>query len=539
MKEGDAIEHPWLSKNVERAQKKVEERNFQIRKNILEYDEVMEHQRQRFYGLRQRILEGRQVKDLVFEYIEDVVDDAIAEYLDPEFSALCAAEYARESLDCSILPDRLKGKDAEQMDITIRKLAKEDVAANISVTLGEYIPNDSSEFLMEFDSAGLHTWAKNRFGVELDTGDLREAGPGVRREVQERLEEAAFQKIDDAELPEIVLFADRNYGAERLAKWVKAKFTFEVTVEDIIRHNRDDQLEVRDLIIEKARDLYSTREAEFPVDYMMQTTMNRAMQDPSAAFEELAKWARNRAGMELPPEKIKTTPPAKMREQLIEAMRTRIANDDLSEKVNAALATDSEDDLDANLKSQFDEGLTERMRYLEEDEREDAVRARVETLARPELVQFEQMVLIETLDQSWKDHLYAMDQLRDSIGFRAIAQTDPKIEYKREGQRMFKSMMKDLRERVTDIIFKARIAPQRPQQGQRQPMQRPRPQQAPAQPQPQQQRPQQRQQGGFGNIMGSSIMGPGISFGPSNAPKPAAPAKAPEEAPKDDQSDAN
>jgi preprotein translocase subunit SecA len=539
MKEGDAIEHPWLSKNVERAQKKVEERNFQIRKNILEYDEVMEHQRQRFYGLRQRILEGRQVKDLVFEYIEDVVDDAIAEYLDPEFSALCAAEYARESLDCSILPDRLKGKDAEQMDITIRKLAKEDVAANISVTLGEYIPNDSSEFLMEFDSAGLHTWAKNRFGVELDTGDLREAGPGVRREVQERLEEAAFQKIDDAELPEIVLFADRNYGAERLAKWVKAKFTFEVTVEDIIRHNRDDQLEVRDLIIEKARDLYSTREAEFPVDYMMQTTMNRAMQDPSAAFEELAKWARNRAGMELPPEKIKTTPPAKMREQLIEAMRTRIANDDLSEKVNAALATDSEDDLDAYLKSQFDEGITERMRYLEEDEREDAVRARVETLARPELVQFEQMVLIETLDQSWKDHLYAMDQLRDSIGFRAIAQTDPKIEYKREGQRMFKSMMKDLRERVTDIIFKARIAPQRPQQGQRQPMQRPRPQQAPAQPQPQQQRPQQRQQGGFGNIMGSSIMGPGISFGPSNAPKPAAPAKAPEEAPKDDQSDAN
>jgi preprotein translocase subunit SecA len=50
MKEGDAIEHPMLSKSVERAQRKVEERNFQIRKNILEYDEVMEHQRQEFYG---------------------------------------------------------------------------------------------------------------------------------------------------------------------------------------------------------------------------------------------------------------------------------------------------------------------------------------------------------------------------------------------------------------------------------------------------------------------------------------------------------
>ncbi len=135
------------------------------------------------------------------------------------------------------------------------------------------------------------------------------------------------------------------------------------------------------------------------------------------------------------------------------------------------------------------------------------------------------MVLVETLDQSWKDHLYAMDQLRDSIGFRAIAQTDPKIEYKREGQRMFKSMMKELRQRVTDIIFKARIAPQRPQQG-RMPQRPPQQQPAPAQQRPPQQRPQGSQ---MGNIMGSSIMGPGISF----APPPASPAPKPAQPPKD------
>ena len=520
MKEGDAIEHPWLSKNVERAQKKVEERNFQIRKNILEYDEVMEHQRQRFYGLRQRILEGQQVKELIFEYIEDVVDDAIAEYLDSEYAAQCAAEYAREKLDCSILPERLKGKDADQMEMVIRKLAKEDVAANISVTLGEYIPSDGSEFLMEFDSAGLHNWAKNRFGVELDTGDLREAGPGVRREVQEKLEAAAFEKIENTDLDEIPRFADPNYGADRLAKWVKAKFTFEVSTEDILKHHRDDLLEVRDLIIEKARDLYTKREAEFPVDYIMQSTLASARQDPGAAFEALARWARNRAGVELTPNHIKTTAPNKVREQLIEAMRGQVTRDNLSEQINAALATESADELDAYLKSQFDEGITERMRYIDDDEREDAIRARVETLARPELVQFEQMVLIETLDQSWKDHLYAMDQLRDSIGFRAIAQTDPKIEYKREGQRMFKSMMKELRQRVTDIIFKARIAPQRPQQ----PMQRPpqRPQQPPQQAGQQtgQQRLQRSQGTTMGNIMGSSIMGPGLTFGPAPSAPP-------------------
>jgi preprotein translocase subunit SecA len=56
MKEGDAIEHPMLSKRIEGAQRKVEERNFQIRKQVLEYDEVMEAQRQYFYGQRQRVL---------------------------------------------------------------------------------------------------------------------------------------------------------------------------------------------------------------------------------------------------------------------------------------------------------------------------------------------------------------------------------------------------------------------------------------------------------------------------------------------------
>src|SRR5690606_24001872 len=86
MREGDAIEHPWLTKSIERAQRKVEERNFQVRKNILEYDEVMEHQRQAFYGTRQRVLEGRDVKDLVFDYIGDAVEDAVETYLAPGYA---------------------------------------------------------------------------------------------------------------------------------------------------------------------------------------------------------------------------------------------------------------------------------------------------------------------------------------------------------------------------------------------------------------------------------------------------------------------
>ena len=63
MEEGQAIESRMVSRRIEAAQKKVEERNFDIRKNLLEYDEVMDQQRKRVYGYRQEILDGGQLQD--------------------------------------------------------------------------------------------------------------------------------------------------------------------------------------------------------------------------------------------------------------------------------------------------------------------------------------------------------------------------------------------------------------------------------------------------------------------------------------------
>ena len=74
MEYGEPIEAGMVTKGIKRAQKKVEERNFQYRKNILEYDEVMEHQRQSFYGMRQRVLEGRDVKGLIFDFITEEIE---------------------------------------------------------------------------------------------------------------------------------------------------------------------------------------------------------------------------------------------------------------------------------------------------------------------------------------------------------------------------------------------------------------------------------------------------------------------------------
>jgi preprotein translocase subunit SecA len=81
-------------------------------------------------------------------------------------------------------------------------------------------------------------------------------------------------------------------------------------------------------------------------------------------------------------------------------------------------------------------------------------------MLRAELAQLERFVLLQILDIAWKDHLYAMDLLKDSIGLRGFGERDPRIEYKREGSEMFGQMQQTVRDRVTELIFRAKLTPQ-------------------------------------------------------------------------------
>jgi preprotein translocase subunit SecA len=74
LKDGESIEHRWVTRSVERAQKKVEERNFEIRKRLLEYDEVMNEQRTLIYDYRQQILRNEGLRELVERMFSEVVD---------------------------------------------------------------------------------------------------------------------------------------------------------------------------------------------------------------------------------------------------------------------------------------------------------------------------------------------------------------------------------------------------------------------------------------------------------------------------------
>jgi preprotein translocase subunit SecA len=73
LKEGDELEHRWLNWSIQSAQKKVEQHNFQIRKRTLEYDDVMNKQREVIYGFRNEIIHGEDVRDRLMDIIEEVV----------------------------------------------------------------------------------------------------------------------------------------------------------------------------------------------------------------------------------------------------------------------------------------------------------------------------------------------------------------------------------------------------------------------------------------------------------------------------------
>ncbi|HEX5539693.1 MAG TPA: SEC-C metal-binding domain-containing protein, partial [Methylophilaceae bacterium] len=83
MPEGEAIEHPWVTRAIENAQRKVEGRNFDIRKQLLEYDDVSNDQRKVIYQQRNELLEANDVKDTIAAMRADVIDSTVSAYIPP------------------------------------------------------------------------------------------------------------------------------------------------------------------------------------------------------------------------------------------------------------------------------------------------------------------------------------------------------------------------------------------------------------------------------------------------------------------------
>jgi len=127
MEEGMAIEHPMVTRSIERAQKRVEERNFEIRKTLLEYDEVMNEQRKIIYNQRQEILEGKNLKQMVLDMLTEVTQDAIDMFIGDrsnpdEWDLQGLVSWVRRKAGIELTPDSLKEKTPEEIEEELIKL---------------------------------------------------------------------------------------------------------------------------------------------------------------------------------------------------------------------------------------------------------------------------------------------------------------------------------------------------------------------------------------------------------------------------------
>lgn len=444
--EGQPIYHGRISKGIEKAQKKVEERNFDIRKSLLEYDEVMDYQRKIFYSRRHEILEGRGLKEIIERMISSVIEKNCGSILDAKYPVRCITEWAKAEFNIDLKPSDVTGMKADEIETIIKQYAKEDAANNISLSLGEYLEDYSDR--QTWDINGLVKWAMSSYRVSLTASKLKHKEP---EDIEEDLIEAAGKQVEKRDCSQLIEFLKEDFAHKLFAEWAWAKFDIRLDAGQLSNLNTE---QIRRLVVEKTAEKYKQREIEYPVEFAM--NMVYGPQGPNVyAYETLVDWVNKKYEASFSIEQVQNIKPDALHKQLLELSES-FNNGKLVQQIDEKITGLDKGQLVRWANERFETGLTEDDIGDGQECAERLYECGREFL-RSELSNLEKYVLVQVYDSMWKDHLYVMDHLKSEIHFRAYAEKDPKIEYKREGFRMFNEMLDNIEDRVTDIIFKVHL----------------------------------------------------------------------------------
>ncbi|MDW4549213.1 preprotein translocase subunit SecA [Defluviimonas sp. D31] len=157
MKEGEAIVHPWVNKSLERAQSKVEGRNFDIRKQLLKFDDVMNDQRKVIFGQRLEIMQAEDLEEIVGDMRHQVIDDVVDQFLPPKSYA---EQWNTAGLDAAV-KEKLglalpvadwaaeEGVDQEEMRERVYKASDELMAEKAEAFGDETMRQIEKQFLLQ------------------------------------------------------------------------------------------------------------------------------------------------------------------------------------------------------------------------------------------------------------------------------------------------------------------------------------------------------------------------------------------------------
>ncbi len=445
--EGQPIYHRRISKGIEKAQKKVEERNFEVRKSLLEYDEVMDYQRKIFYSRRREILTGKGLKKVIQEMIDSTIATNCSTILSKDYPLKCISEWARTSFGVDLKLSDISGVKVEEIEQLIKRQTKDNASNNISLSMGEYLEDYSDP--RTWDIAGLSKWAMSAFQVSLSPGKLKHQSP---EEIEEQLISAAAEQIDKKDCSQLVEFLKDDFPLRTFAEWARAKFDIQLDIGELTNLTAS---QIRRQLEEKTTAKYKQREIEYPVEFAM--NMVYGPQGPNVyAFEALADWANKKYNADLSVERIQNTKPRRLHRQLLELSES-FNNGKLDQELGDKITSLNRAELVSWANERFEASLTEEDLAGDGPELKDNLSEVAREFLRAELSDLEKYVLVQVYDSTWKDHLYSMDHLKNSIWMRSWAEKDPKTEYKREGSRMFEEMLDTIEDRVTDIIFKVHL----------------------------------------------------------------------------------
>lgn len=466
MQEGEAIESSLVTRRIASAQKKVEERNFEIRKSLLEYDEVMDEQRKRVYGYRQRILDGVSCRKLILEQIRGQIVKFVNVFLDPDYGAASFAGYAGSQLGCSLEPKDFRNMDYRSAAEYARDQAERAAEVSVVEIVEENLPSEMSE--EDWNWQALAHWSNTRLGTNYRDRDLQKLD---RDELIDQLTRKSHQKIQDTDLSEGEPFLEENFGLRSLCGWVRHKFGIEVTPDEFA--DLEDRRNVAELLIERAEQAYNEKEKEYPVLTGISAFTARQGTQVHLDREGLASWMLGRFNVILPIEEMQLNRDD-LKAQLI--MHSQAAAEVAREKQQEAhervaklfgkAAAETTLSIAAGNPRVIDEFagyLNNELNYqlpledlarMNREQVELLVDRAIDDKFHPEMRRMERQVLLTIVDESWKNHLLAMDHLRSSVQLKGYAQLDPKVEYKREGMRLFEAMWESIGERATDLIFR-------------------------------------------------------------------------------------
>ena len=231
LSEGEPIVSSMVTRRVEGAQKKIEERHFDQRKNLLEYDEVMDEQRKRTYSYRQRILDGADCRELLIGMMDEQIERWVTHFLDSRYAEQTIVEWAGQKLNLELDVSDVKGMEREQLETFLRDQAERQYDVMIFEQLEINLPDEEEEGRAHWNWVALTKWTNRYFGLNLNDKDLRKV---EREDLQSHLLDLARKSTERWDLSELDLFLDERFEVKSLCGWAHHHFTLQLNPDDLV-----------------------------------------------------------------------------------------------------------------------------------------------------------------------------------------------------------------------------------------------------------------------------------------------------------------